>query len=77
MADILIRGMEMPSCCLMCPMYAISGCRASKRIFPQWMNVATVPKDCPLVPLPEGHGNLIEQKAFLAMLVFKNMGGKK
>jgi hypothetical protein len=27
------------------------------------MNVAAVPKDCPLVPLPEGHGKLIDADA--------------
>ena len=69
MADILIRGMEIPSCCLMCPMYTISGCRASKRIFPDWMNVAAVPKDCPLIPLPEGHGRLGDLDALM-----KNIG---
>ena len=63
--SILIQGMEMPSCCLMCPMYTISGCRASKSIFPDWMNVAAVPKNCPLVPFPEKHGRLIDAEAFV------------
>lgn len=44
MADILIRGMEMPKNCMECPFVI---CLNTK-------------DNCPLVPLPEGHGRLID-----------------
>lgn len=76
MADILIRGMEMPDGCHNCGFsYFDKGetndgepctvlmCSAMN----QGTNGAEYdgnrPSWCPLVPLPEGHGNLIEQKA--------------
>lgn len=86
MADILIRGMEMPHDCPHCAFAAIgyvspmsSDCTLYCRAVDKFKDCATaVLKDkpyevinryndrpgwCPLVPLPEGHGDLIEQKA--------------
>lgn len=57
MADILVRGMEMPEHCYECPCYnGESGyCQAYKS---GYMYSIERPAKCPLVPLPEGHGRL-------------------
>ena len=63
MADILIRGMEMPKTCGDCPLSALRmDCKLTGRdISHDWMK-RKIPDWCPLVPLPEGHGDLIEKK---------------
>lgn len=79
MPDILIRGMEMPDGCHNCGFsYFDKGetndgepctvlmCSAMN----QGTNGAEYdgnrPSWCPLVPLPEGHGELIDKQAFIA-----------
>ena len=59
MADILIRGMEMPKTCGDCPLSALRmDCKLTGRdISHDWMK-RKIPDWCPLVPLPEGHGRL-------------------
>ena len=62
--DILIKRMEMPSCCGLCPCFHAEHpmyCQADKTIR------MTAPygkrmEGCPLVALPE-HGDLIDRKA--------------
>lgn len=60
MADLVIRGMEMPKNCYQCPSCDKENgkCQVlNDFIFydrPSW---------CPLVPLPEGHGDLIDRDA--------------
>lgn len=78
MADILIRGMKMPKDCPMCKLAhfnifdEFTGCDAvpGKRYVPhsdyQFWNSAERPEWCPLLPLPEGHGDLIDRDAFRA-----------
>ena len=64
MADLLIRGMEMPNNCLDC------------KIRRDWLTCPILDRyamnnktnrhpDCPLAPLPEGHGRLIDADALL------------
>lgn len=48
MADLIIRGMEMPKSCMDCPLVV---CLNTK-------------DDCPISPLQEGHGRLIDADAF-------------
>lgn len=56
--SVVVR-MEMPESCLSCPFFNKVGCKASNRMFPDWMNVAARPRDCPIIcSLPEGHGQL-------------------
>jgi len=58
MADIIIKGMEMPTSCGLCPMFCDDFndyCSAAQRSIPF---DAEKPEWCPLVPLPEGHGRL-------------------
>ena len=59
MADILIRGMEMPKNCSSCKIicwnyleYGING------ILAKLSTSESRDPNCPLVPLPEGHGRL-------------------
>ena len=60
MADILVRGMEMPKTCQICrtaKFDRIVGCEEWDRLsIAQRMYMRS--ETCPLVPLPEGHGRL-------------------
>ena len=49
---MVLIDMEMPDCCLRCPFYASGGCKATMRLFPDWMNVASRPIDCPMKSFP-------------------------
>ena len=66
MADILIRGMEMPKTCGDCPLSALRmDCKLTGRdISRDWMK-RKIPDWCPLVPIPEGHGRLGDLDALL------------
>ena len=63
MAEILIKGMEMPKCCITgsipnyeyCPMFAKCDKASGKELRPA---------DCPLVELPQ-HGMLVDKDAIL------------
>lgn len=62
MADIIIRGMEMPKDCFGCH-FKVSGgfyyrCKLTKQ---EIINLSEV--NCPLIALPEGHGDLIDRNA--------------
>lgn len=67
MADILIRGMEMPKTCQICrtaKFDRIVGCEEWDRLsIAQRMYMRS--ETCPLVPLPEGHGRLIDADALI------------
>lgn len=88
MADILIRGMEMPKDCPHCDFAAIgyaspmsSDCTLYCRAVDKFKDCATeILKDkpyevishyndrpdwCPIVPLPEGHGRLVDAREVL------------
>ena len=68
MADIIIKGMGMPKTCQECPLnvsiYTYDGGDETCALN-AWDGYSEQPKttrhpDCPLVPLPEGHGRLID-----------------
>lgn len=70
MADVLIRGMEMPIGCFYCPIGAEQYFTGSIRCpllgkavgyFDEVKNKRDM--NCPLDPLPEGHGRLIDADA--------------
>lgn len=64
MADILIRGMEMPGHCRRCPLRDNDDSHCVLQ--PASAETDTWEfqrKHCPLLPLPEGHGDLIEKKS--------------
>ena len=69
MSDMLIRGMEMPSCCMFCPISNATGCglmnppvlMTSKEMLqgrPDW---------CPLLSVPP-HGRVIDADALTVKL---------
>ncbi|MBR4873655.1 MAG: hypothetical protein IKV00_07450 [Clostridia bacterium] len=64
MADILIRGMEMPLRCINCPfemfIHGENRCRANRGKPIEFEIGNDRGKNCPIVPLPEGHGRLID-----------------
>lgn len=76
MADMLIRGIEMPERCDLCPLLTDDGdydvCYINKKFVPwEWkskMSMETInpkPDWCPLIELPP-HGRLIDADAVLA-----------
>ena len=56
MADILIRGMKMPTQCGNCPIS--TNTRRCTILWREFGNPSKRLEDCPLIPLPEGHGKL-------------------
>lgn len=56
MADILIRGMEMPTQCGNCPIS--TNTRRCTILWREFGDPSERLEDCPLVPLPKGHGRL-------------------
>lgn len=74
MADILIRGMEMPKSCFDCifenRFFGKIGCNNLPGMFANELNAIAYTTErnpfCPLIPLPEGHGDLIDLDAFRA-----------
>ena len=67
MADILIRGMEMPETCGLCKLCLDDSriCNGYCMFFHCRVNMMERDKNCPLVPLPEGHGRLIDGDALM------------
>ena len=66
MADILIRGMEMPHNCFRCPLSYMRGERLFCWIAKDEVLRSKIAPDCPLHELPE-HGDLISRKEALSM----------
>ena len=58
--SILIKGMEMPKCCLLCPLSVLNGERLYCEVTKDEVLRAKKPSDCPLVPVPP-HGDLIDR----------------
>ena len=63
MADILIRGMEMPTNVDDCPLNTFGFCNLAQDETHCDCIGDSRPEWCPLVPLPEGHGRLIDAEA--------------
>lgn len=59
--SIIVKGMEMPSGCQSCAFANDEArfCKAAKEYIP----MLAAPKFCPLRPLPEKHGRLIDADA--------------
>ena len=58
MADILIRGMEMPTNVFDCPLNSFGICNLAQDETHCNCIEGSRPEWCPLDPLPEGHGRL-------------------
>ena len=67
MADILIRGMEMPETCGLCKLCLDDSriCNGYCMFFHRRVNMMERDKNCPLVPLPEGHGRMGDLDALM------------
>lgn len=57
---VYIKGMEMPDCCLDCPLYNGHGCKATLQMFHPITNVAVRVEGCPLIEVKTPHGRLID-----------------
>lgn len=66
MADLVIRGMEMPTNVYDCPLNTFGFCNLAHDSNHIYCIGDSRPEWCPLVPLPEGHGDLIDRDAFRA-----------
>lgn len=70
--SVIVMGMEMPSCCSECELnYDCLGCSAIRNdsAFDRYgfdMDTERFP-NCPLRPLPQKHGRLIDADAFKTM----------
>lgn len=60
MADLVIRGMEMPETCGLCQLCLDDSriCNGYCMFFHRRVNMMERDKNCPIIPLPEGHGRL-------------------
>ncbi len=69
MADILIRGIEFPQCCGDCPFQASrwtgNFCSAGQFMFGIDFDYRDKHPKCPLDPLPEGHGRIVDAAEIL------------
>lgn len=61
MADLVIRGMDMPSNGYDCPLNTFGFCNLAQDETHYECVGNSRPEWCPLVPLPEGHGDLIDR----------------
>lgn len=66
MADILIRGMEMPTNVFDCPLNSFGICNLAQDETHCNCIEDSRPDWCPLVPLPEGHGRLGDLDALVS-----------
>lgn len=65
--SMIIKGMEMPKSCCDCSLTYYEPGEGSSCIFTEVPCLNIGRQDaCPLVPLPEGHGRLIDADAFKA-----------
>lgn len=65
MPDVLIRGMEMPTNVFDCPLNYFGICDLAQDETHCDCSQDSRPEWCPLVPLPEGHGRLIDADALI------------
>ena len=63
--SILIKGMEMPTNCFLCPLSVLNGERLFCEVTKDEVLRAKRSSDCPLVPVPP-HGRLIDADALIA-----------
>lgn len=60
--SILVKGVEMPKNCFLCPLSVLNGERLFCEVTKDEVLRAKRSSDCPLVPVPP-HGDLIERDA--------------
>lgn len=62
--SILIKGMEMPHNCFLCPLSVMNGERVYCEVTKDEVLRAKIAQDCPLIELPP-HGRLIDADALM------------
>ena len=67
MADLVIRGMEMPETCGLCQLCLDDSriCNGYCMFFHRRVNMMERDKNCPIIPIPEGHGRLVDAREVL------------
>ena len=63
MMGVYIKGMEMPKKCLWCSLQYIGFCQVTKKDVNS--DLGRRADDCPLVEVPEPHGDLIDRDALV------------
>ena len=72
MSDLLIKGMEMPYCCVVCPFKEMYHdglvCKATTphKYIPKFLHERY--EKCPLVEIPTPHGELIDRDHLLSLI---------
>lgn len=81
--SVILMGMEMPETCIDCQLYdshyRYGMCKAHWVLFGQgdgWKH-ETRPNWCPLRPLPEKHGDLIDRDAMLFSVLVLGLEGER
>lgn len=76
--SVLIKGIDIPEDCPMCPLAhwtvsdTFAGCEITKKYFErEELETNYRPEFCPLVKIPEQHGNLIDVDAYINEIEFK------
>lgn len=61
--SVIVKGMEMPNACCHCPCSDSAGCAVTGRVMTTEEMAGQLGDidDCPLRPLPEKHGGLIDE----------------
>ena len=66
--SVIVKGMEMPDRCSNCPLRHMDFMGDNRCVvlgLPVLGKAKTRPSDCPLLPLPSEHGDLIDRDALL------------
>ena len=71
---VYIKGMEMPSCCMFCPLSNSCGCGLTNPpiLMTSKEMLAGRPDWCPLVPVPP-HGRLIDAREKIRVQIYDDM----
>ena len=75
MADILIRGIDFPQCCGECPFQASRWtgdfCSAGQLMLGIDFDYRQKHPKCPIDPIPEGHGKIVDAEEIRTRLIRK------
>lgn len=65
--SVLIKGMEMPAACGLCPFEDCGNCMVTER-YSGGSATHGRASFCPLAELPEKHGRLVDADAYISMM---------
>ena len=77
--SVIVKGMEMPNACCHCPCSDSAGCAVTGRVMTTEEMAGQLGDidDCPLHPLPEKHGRLIDADDFSAVMKERQLASAK